>query len=320
MEKRGAAREKRGAAFCCNLCDYRTGREYNFNRHVLTACPQKRGAARSSEEQPEEKFYCNYCNYETIRADNYRRHITSIKHGKIVENMEKPRVIDDDFLKNLIIENMKMTANIVEQQGKQIEANNVLMTKMTDIVNHKTETNNMLNVTNTKTINNQRFNLNFFLNENCKDALNIDDFIESIKITLNDLEQTAQLGYIDGITKIINDKIRETGVKKRPYHCTDEKREIVYVKDNNVWEKEKPHKPRIKKMISTVINKNFEQLSEYKEDNPDCQDLTTIKGEEYLNMMIQVNGGNQQEREQKQDKIIKNILKEAVVEKNMDVL
>ena len=141
------------------------------------------------------------------------------------------------------------------------------------------------------------------------------EFIDMIQLTLKDLEVTARMGYTDGITKIIKDKVVETGLTKRPFHCTDVKREVVYVKDNDIWEKENSDKPRMKKMISNVIHKNLQQLSTWQETYPECTDLSNKKSEEYLNIMIQANGGNQTEREQKQNKIMKNILKEVTLEK-----
>jgi hypothetical protein len=106
---------------------------------------------------------------------------------------------------------------------------------------------------------------------------------------------------------------------KRPFHCTDVKREVVYVKENDVWEKENYDKPRMKKMISNVIQKNFQQLSNWQEKYPESSDLSNQKGEEYLNIMIQVNGGDQIEREKKEEKILKNILKEALLEKQVTI-
>ena len=158
------------------------------------------------------------------------------------------------------------------------------------------------------------------MNEDCKDAFNMSEFIDMIQLTLKDLEVTAQLGYTDGITKIIKDKINEAGVVKRPFHCTDIKREVVYVKDNDVWEKENSNKPKMKQMISNVIHKNLQQLSTWQETYPECTDISTRKSEEYLNIMIQANGGNQTEREQKQEKILKNLIKESLIDKNEKML
>ena len=187
------------------------------------------------------------------------------------------------------------------------EENKELQEKINNTTN--TNTNIMNNNITNKTINN--FNLNIFLNEECKDALNITDFVNSISLTLADLEETARLGYTEGITKIINDRIKEISINKRPYHCTDIKREIVYIKDEDLWEREQTDKVKMKKMITNIIHKNLEQLNDWKDANPDCLDLTNPKGEEYLNIMINANGGP--DRSKKENKILKNILEEVAI-------
>ena len=314
----------------CELCNYTTDRKDNYASHCLTAKHIKQVKVA---DKVAHNYNCEICNYTTRRKNDYDKHILTAKHKKVdlvAESRIKIAENDDTLLKKLII-------NIIENQSKNQDTTNILTSnivniteKMTDIIkqndsmntithsnNTNTNTNNNTNSNNTV---NQKFNLHFYLNEHCKDALNITDFIESIKLTLQDLMQTAQLGYTDGITKIINDKIKETGEEKRPFHCTDIKREVVYVKDNNIWEKEPPEKPNITKLIDGVVTKNFQSLAEYKEVNSDCDDITCRKGEENFNIMCNLSGGNQSERDKKKEKIIKNILKETTIEKNIDVL
>jgi len=318
--------------FYCIFCDYTTSRKYDYDKHCLTAKHEKESNIAEKIVNSYANFNCDFCDYSTSRKSNYDRHILTPKHIKRAKRVEKTVKIaeqDNDFLKNLVIENMKLTASLVENQNKQQETTNTLTSnivniteKMTDIIKHYEPTNTISNNninSNNNTVN-QKFNLNLFLNEKCKDALNITEFIESIQLTLQDFLQTAQLGYTDGISKIINDKIKETGEEKRPFHCTDIKREVLYVKDNNIWEKEPPEKPKITKLIDGVMTKNFQKLTEYKEENPECDDITSGKGKEYFNIMCNLSGGNQSEREKKKDKIIKNLMKQTTIEKNENLL
>lgn len=315
LEKVAKVSEKVAEKYHCELCDYTTSRNSNYIKHCLTAKHNKVAKVAKVAD----KFYCELCDYRTSYKSNYNKHISTMRHCVAIEEYEKYNNIneqviknDDNFLKKLIIENMKMTAILVESHGKQLEKmTNIIMKNNPEISNINTITNSHNTINN----NNQKFNLNIFLNENCKDAFNISDYINNIQLQLNDLEETARLGYTDGITKIISDRVKETGLTRRPFHCTDSKREIVYVKEGGVWEKENSDKPRMKKMISNVIHKNLQQLSAWQEAHPECTDLSNKKGEEFLNIMIQVNGGDQTEREKKEEKILKNILKEVIVEK-----
>ena len=286
--------------YYCKLCDYTALRKDYYEKHILTSKHLNGEKRTKRTEKVVNEFYCKNCDYKTYRKDVYNRHILTAKHLKVAKQIEN----DNDFLKNLILENMKITASLVENQNRQQILTNTI-------------SNNNINSNNTV---NQKFNLNLFLNEKCKDALNITEFIELIQLSLQDFLQTAQLGYTDGISKIINDKIKETGEEKRPFHCTDVKREVVYVKDNNIWEKEPPEKPKITKLIDGLVTKNFQKLAEYKEENPECDDISCVKGKEYFNIMCNLSGGNQSEREKKKDKIIKNLMKETTIEKNENLL
>lgn len=222
----------------------------------------------------------------------------SKKHEKQCKrNEEEKRRLDQQII-SLIDQHML---------GREVQPMTII-NNITNITNNNNNSNNTIQTSNTmnNTLNDQKFNLNVFLNEECKDAINLTEFIDNISLTLTDLEDTARLGYTAGITKIINDRIRDIGEKKRPYHCTDKKRQTIYVKDANLWEKEPDDKPKIKKMISKIIHKNIEQLTDWKKANPECTDLSNRKGERYLEIMVEANGGSQ--REEKEGQILRNVI------------
>jgi len=294
--------------YFCEKCNYKAVRKQEWyrhldsNRHIITCCKEE----DIEEEKKIFTFKCVPCKKDFDSKQNYQRHMTTKKHRIMFDENQLVRELEKK------LENRKLD---VEEKKIDLEYRKLeFEEKKLTILASGTTINNINNVQNINTLNVDRsvknnFNLNIFLNEDCKDALNITDFINNISLTLADLEETARLGYTEGITKIIVDRIKEIGINRRPYHCTDLKREIVYIKDEDLWEKEQNDKPRMKKMISNIIHKNLEQLTDWKDSHPGCMDLTNPNGEAYLNMMIEANGGS--DRDRKENKILKNILEDA---------
>jgi len=211
-----------------------------------------------------------------------------------------------------IIKENKEIKNLLFEQQKE---NSMLMNKMVEISQNAltvpTTINNTNNNNNNNTTNNQ-FNLNFFLNETCKDAINFTDFIDKIQVTDNDLENNAKMGFVEGITKIIMDNLRQLELTNRPIHCTDVKRETIYVKDEDQWEKDHS-KEVLQKGIQEITRKNMCQLTEWRENNPEYDNLETELGEKSIVMQqSSMAGGN---RDKFYPKIIKNIAKETIIEK-----
>jgi uncharacterized protein (UPF0305 family) len=158
--------------------------------------------------------------------------------------------------------------------------------------------------------------LQFFLNEQCKDALNIGEFVDSIKVQLTDLENTGRIGYVEGVSKILIKNLNELDVVKRPIHCSDLKREVIYIKDDNKWLKENEDKQVIKKAIKDVANKNIRQITEWTSLNPDCKNSESKKNNQYLNIVMNsMSGGSNEEQHSNIEKIIKNITKSVIIEK-----
>jgi hypothetical protein len=208
-----------------------------------------------------------------------------------------------------------------------IKDNSELKNMMMEVIkNDKSELTNMMmevikngthNTSNTNSHNNSHnksFNLNFFLNETCKDAMNIMDFVDSIKLQLSDLERVGEFGFVDGISNIIVQNLKALDVTERPIHCTDKKREVLYVKDENKWEKDED-KNKIKKAIKRVANKNIRLLPAFKQKYPDCNKSASIHSDQYNKMIVEsmdTDGENE-------NKIITNISKQVLVEKESTV-
>jgi hypothetical protein len=164
---------------------------------------------------------------------------------------------------------------------------------------------------------NKTFNLNVFLNEHCKDAMNIMDFVESLKLQLSDLESVGKLGFVNGISNIIVKNLNAMDIHKRPVHCSDAKREIMYIKDDNKWEKEQEENKKLRKAIKYIAHKNSIMVNEFRAKYPDCIFSDSKKSDQYNKLIIEAMGGSGDNDAEKEDKIIKNIAKVVVINKSV---
>ena len=182
-------------------------------------------------------------------------------------------------------------------------------------INATSQNNNSFNNTTYSNSNNKTFNLQFFLNETCKNAMNIMDFVDSIKLQLTDLENVGKLGYVEGISNIITTNIKALDITQRPIHCADKKREVIYIKDQDKWEKEDEEKRKIKKAIHRVACKNQKLIEKFKEENPDCLKAYSKLSDQYNKIIVESMGGSGDNDKEKEEKIIRNISKNIIIEK-----
>jgi hypothetical protein len=198
-----------------------------------------------------------------------------------------------------------------ELQNVLIEQNKELQTKLLELAS---KPQSIINNNNNTT--NQQFNLQVFLNETCKDAMNIVDFVNSFELTTDDFETTGKLGFVDGISRIFIKELKKLDTEKLPIHCTDFKRETVYIKDNDVWEKENDEKKRVKWAIDRIAQLNYNQIQQWQEKFPECKENNTSANEKFFALVKVALGGQGKEQEDKfREKIMKNVLKEAVLDK-----
>ena len=279
--------------FNCEKCDYVCSKESDFNKHLMTRKHQKMHIGNEMEiakmEKKQTEFKCSNC--EKI----YKTNCGVWKHNKKCKEFNNTvNNTDNEFIKLLIKENADFKDLI----------HNILI----DIVkNNNTTINNTVN-------NNKTFNLQFFLNETCKDAMNLMDFVNSISLQLSDLENVKNLGYVDGITGIIVKKINEMEVHKRPIHCSDAKREIMYVREDDIWEKEDDNHNRLRKAIKYISKKNRILLNEWSESHPEANDIHSPQNLEYMLMIVQSMGGKG-ELVDNENKIMKKIMKNVLIDK-----
>jgi hypothetical protein len=199
---------------------------------------------------------------------------------------------------------------IVKQNTELIKENNEFKNMMMEVIKNGTHNNN----NNTNNSHNKAFNLQFFLNETCKDAMNITDFVESIKLQLSDLENVAEVGYVEGISNIIVKNLKKLDVTQRPVHCTDKKRETMYVKDEDTWEKDEENK-KMHKVVKKVTDKNARLILKYKEAHPDCMTYHSRFNDKYNKIIVESMGGSGNNMFEKEDKIIAKVSKEVTVDK-----
>jgi hypothetical protein len=174
--------------------------------------------------------------------------------------------------------------------------------------------NNTTNNTNNTT--NNSFNLHFYLNDTCKDAMNIMDFVSQLDVGINDLEETGRLGFAEGISKIIINGLNQIQTNNRPIHCSDSKREIIYIKNNDEWTKQGEDKTLLTNAIKHVANKNIKQIFEWTKEHPEYNDPKSKENDKYLQIVCKsMCGSTQEETNKNYNKIIKNIVKETVIEK-----
>jgi hypothetical protein len=291
------------------------------------------------------KFYCNSCDYHTARKSQYARHLHTSKHhkqendskmvgndsekvpkssasftcscGKIYKydsgyyrHKKKCNSVSTDSSNNDFVFDKEFVMTILKQNADIIKENSALQTQMMEVIKNGTH--------NTTNSHNKTFNLQFFLNETCKDAMNITDFVNSIQLQLTDLMNMGDVGYVNGMSNIIIKNLNDLEVHERPVHCTDVKREVLYVKDEDKWNKEPDGNPNIRGAIKRIAQKNSKQLYEFKAKYPDCVKSHSKHSDTYNNLLIESMGGKGDNDAEKENKIIKKVAKEVLVEKEKE--
>jgi hypothetical protein len=288
----------------CEKCDFICSKKQGWERHIQT----KKHQILTNTDQKVQKaseFSCvcgkKYKHKQSLFTHKNICHIiihdTNIEL-KIEEKVEKK---EEPFDKEMLIIQL-------------LKQNQELQKSLIDISKNAVNVNN--NNNNTNNSHNKTFNLQFFLNEECKDALNISEFVSLIKVELEDLETTGRLGYVEGVSRIMNKNLKELDVNKRPIHCSDLKRETLYIKNDDQWTKEDDTKPILKKAIKQVANENIKKIKEWRQKYPDCTDSESRKNDLYLKIVSNsMSGLTTEEQIKNYEKIVSKVVKEAVIDK-----
>ena len=283
--------------FSCVCCCYNTVNKKDFNKHLLTSKHEKLMKTMGFANFSPKKEKINIC-----KCGKVYKHMSSLCKHKNICNSQKENItfsssdpekkVSDDSLITILIE-----------QCKELRDENKELIQI------------IKNGTHTTINNNKTFNLQFFLNETCKDAMNIMDFVDSIQLQLSDLENVGKLGYVEGISNIITKNLKALDVSQRPVHCADKKREVLYVKDENKWEKEDENKNKIRKAIKRVTSKNQTLIPKFKEAHPDCGEYSSLFSDQFDHIIIESMGGSGDNDIEKEDKIIRNISSVTIINK-----
>jgi hypothetical protein len=290
---------QKNAVFVCILCDFKSSKQSDWDRHINTK-KHIRSVTGSQMEVLEvtntPKFKCN-CGKKYSNSGGLWKHKQKCKNEEPIKQTECTS--DKDKLIDYLIQEHSELKNLI-----------------LEIVKKDTITNN----NNTINSHNKSFNLQFFLNETCKDAMNIMDFVESIQLQLSDLEKVGELGYVEGISNIIIKNLKGLDITQRPIHCTDKKREVLYVKDEDLWQKEDEQNKTVRTAIKKITDKNMRLIPQYKKKHPDCNKSESKISDKYNTIVVESMGGKGENYFEKENKIISNISKQVIVEKEKELL
>jgi len=305
---------KSSKKFECVLCEYNTSRKSQYERHLSTLkhknCENVTNL-KQTETKSSKKFQNLSCNCGVL----FNNRTTLWRHKKKCTQQMNPENYDvnksQDYPTNIITTELVMELIKDNKEMKQIilEQNNTINSIVKNGITNNSHNTNSLNKT---------FNLQLFLNETCKNAMNITDFINSIQLQLSDLEKVGEVGYVKGISDIITNNLKALDVTQRPIHCTDKKRETLYIKDENKWEKEDDNKNKLRKAIKKVANKNISLIQEFKKKYPDCIKSTSKQSDKYNKIIVEAMGGSGDNDTEKEDKIIKNISNITTIDKEIN--
>jgi len=296
--------------FYCKNCDYNTCKRSDYTKHLLTRKHKNSDISDTNRDIQVATAYTCECGkkYKHRQGLSYHKKNCYIYNEEIIENQLTTISSESDIkiLTNLVLDVVKQNKDLIHQ-------NQELTNKIVDICKSGLQSNTISN--SNINSNNKTFNLQFFLNETCKNAMNLSDFINSIQLQLSDLENVGKLGYVDGISSIIVKNLNALDETTRPIHCTDKKRETFYIKDEDKWEKDDDEKKKIKHVINKVAYKNQYLLQKFKELHPGCNFSESKYADHYSKLVIEAMGGSGNNDKEKEEKIIRNIAKEVTISK-----
>jgi hypothetical protein len=292
-------KQKKAKNYECKNCAFLTSKKGNYDAHLATG-KHKTLHSLTQKNANQALHVCKTCDKEYTSRVGLWYHNKKCVSGTMVAVDKEESPAELTFLSNLVMEVVKSNTELMKQ-------NQEFQKQMVDVCK-----NNTTNINNNS--HNKTFNMQVFLNEQCKDAMNIMDFVNSMTLELSDLEDVGEMGYVEGISKIIIRKLNELDVCKRPIHCSDFKREIMYVKDMDIWTKENSTFDKIRKAIKYVTKKNGDLLIPWIQKYPTAMNIQHPHNDIYMRIMNQAMGGRESFIES-ENKIIKKISKAVVIDK-----
>ena len=289
--------------FTCEKCNYKCSKKHDFNKHIMT---KKHNATQCYPNATEKSMIC-LCGKEYKHSSSYYRHKRTCNTTDKCTTSDKPDITADN--PSLVVELLKQNQEFKDIIVKEYSEMKKMFIEMAG--NMGSNHHNTIN-------SNNKFNLNVFLNEKCKNAMSLTDFVKSINLTIEDFIQTGERGFIEGISNIIVERINNMDLHDRPIHCTDLKRETVYIKDSDKWEKD-TNKEQLRKAVKGVAYKNERMRPIWYEETPEVDVLGSENCEKFLKYSQSALGGcGKEETKLFEDKVMKNVLKEVTIDKDIE--
>jgi len=307
--------------FVCESCDYNTARKSQYDRHLLTAKHLKMAKKIQNDIKMvingTKKFLDDSCDENACECGKIYKHYSGLwRHKKSCNKAQNAieemvgQMSDKELIMYLLKENKEFKELILDQSNKMVEQSSKMLelaAKPTNIINNTNSNNN-----------NKQFNLQVFLNEKCKNAMNMSDFLDTIQIEDEDFENIGKLGYVQGISNIFIKGLKDLDETLRPLHCNDIKRETLYIKDNDVWNKD-DNKHKIRNAIALIAHKNFKYIPIWQDANPSSFDVTNKKNDLYMKIANQVTTAITPDDELGINKIIRNVANKVVIDKDSGI-
>ena len=304
--------------FSCVDCDFKTSNKKDYSRHILTSkhlemtkkITQMAENPQVTSDLPQQNIFACICGNVYTYNSGLSRHKQKCKQPleKNTEEIDASESIPD----------LKSSENLIQYLLKEnSEFKNLIMELVKkDFINNTN--NNINNINNNVNSHNKSFCLNVFLNDTCKGAMNMSEFVDTIKIQMSDLENFAHMDYPDGVSKILLKNLNNLDINLRPIHCSDLKRETVYIKENDEWTKESDDKPNLKNAIKQIAFKNIKHINEWVKEHPGCRDPTTKQNVKYNKIVMNsMSGTTKEEQQENIEKIVKNVTKAVTIDKSI---
>ena len=270
--------------YTCSHCDYKCSKYSDYVKHKATR--KHKVATMEILEIP------NIAHHICCTCDkNFKTYSGLWKHShKCLPPQKQPvssiQTSSEDMQATLILELIKQNQEfkdlLIQQSNQMIEQNKTIIevAKNSNVNNNTIHTNS----------HNKTFNLQVFLNETCKDAMNMKDFIKSLELSMFELERMGEIGFAEGVSKLFVDRLNSLDITKRPIHCSDVKREIIHIKDDNKWERDNANLDRLRKIIKQITHKNILKVDDWKKANPGCTEYNSRKNDQYLKLTMEAIG------------------------------
>ena len=298
--------------YTCDSCDFICSNKKDFNRHLLTA--KHKILTNTYTITPKNPY-----SFECDCGKKYKHRQSLFNHKKKCKIiiLQEENGDDSKEIMKLLIQQQNEQNQMIQEQNRIIQQH-VEQSKINEQLLINNTTNNITNNTqNTQNTQNNNFNLNFFLNEQCKNAMNISDFLKSVQVEIEDVANVGKLGYVEGISRIFMKALNNLDVYERPIHCSDLKREVMYVKDNGIWEKEGEEKTSMKKALEVISHKNVMKIKAWTDANPTWKTHYSKEEDEYLKISYESMGGSNKEEDDKYfNKIIRKLASNVIIDKN----